>query len=70
MANMAQSIRMALHYGEKYLGVKDILDKMWERHLVEFSLRHKGLRLHGIPRWMNRGIVSCAMVSHLRGNVV
>ncbi len=24
MANMAQAIRMALHYGEKYLGVKDI----------------------------------------------
>ena len=24
MANMAQAIRMALHYGEKHLGVQDI----------------------------------------------
>jgi hypothetical protein len=29
MANMAQAIRMALHYAEENLGVTDIFGKMW-----------------------------------------
>ena len=51
LANMAQAIRMALHYGEENLNVTDILAKC--RSASWRVLHHRASKMPGILRSMN-----------------
>lgn len=61
MANMAQAIRMALHYGEKYLGVKDVFGQDVGAPLGGAFTVTQGLKTSWNSPLDERGIISMAM---------
>jgi 2-oxoisovalerate dehydrogenase E1 component beta subunit len=61
MANMAQAIRMALHYGEKKLGVKDIFGQDVGAPLGGVFTATQGLKTAWNAPLDERGIVGMAM---------
>jgi 2-oxoisovalerate dehydrogenase E1 component beta subunit len=61
MANMAQAIRMALHYGEKHLGVKDIFGEDVGPPLGGVFTATQGLTTTWNSPLDERGIIGAAM---------
>lgn len=61
MANMAQAIRMALHYGEKHLGVKDIFGQDVGAPLGGVFTATQGLKTAWNTPLDERGIIGMAM---------
>ena len=61
MANMAQAIRMALHYGEKHLGVKDIFGQDVGAPLGGVFTATQGLSTTWNTPLDERGIIGMAM---------
>lgn len=61
MANMAQAIRMALHYGEKHLGVKDIFGQDVGAPLGGVFTATQGLKTTWNTPLDERGIIGMAM---------
>ena len=61
MANMAQAIRMALHYGETYLGVKDIFGQDVGAPLGGAFTATQGLKTSWNSPLDERGIIGMAM---------
>lgn len=61
MANMAQSIRLALHYGEKYLNVKDIFGQDVGAPLGGVFTATQGLSTTWNTPLDERGIIGMAM---------
>lgn len=61
MANMAQSIRLALHYGEKHLGVKDIFGQDVGAPLGGVFTATQGLKTAWNAPLDERGIIGMAM---------
>jgi 2-oxoisovalerate dehydrogenase E1 component beta subunit len=61
MANMAQAIRMALHYGEEKLGVKDVFGQDVGAPLGGVFTCTQGLKSAWNTPLDERGIVGCAM---------
>lgn len=68
MANMAQAIRMALHYGEKNLGVKDIFGQDVGAPLGGVFTVTQGLKTTWNTPLDERGIVGMAMGLALAGS--
>jgi 2-oxoisovalerate dehydrogenase E1 component beta subunit len=60
MANMAQAIRMALHYGEKHLGVKDIFGQDVGMPLGGVFTASQGLKTSWNTPLDERGIIGMA----------
>ena len=67
MANMAQALRMALHYGEKHLELKDIFGEDVGPPLGGVFTVTQGLKTAWNSPLDERGIVSCAMGIALTG---
>src|SRR5581483_5009769 len=61
MANMAQAIRMALHYGEENLGVKEIFGEDVGPPLGGVFTATQGLKTAWISPLAERGIVGAAL---------
>ncbi len=61
MANMAQAIRMALHFGEKHLGVKDIFGQDVGAPLGGVFTATQGLKTAWNTPLDERGIIGMAM---------
>lgn len=61
MANMAQSIRMALHYGETHLGVKDVFGQDVGAPLGGVFTATQGLKTSWNAPLDERGIIGMAM---------
>ncbi|MGZ5279159.1 MAG: alpha-ketoacid dehydrogenase subunit beta, partial [Pseudobdellovibrionaceae bacterium] len=61
MANMAQAIRMALHYGEKHLDVKDIFGQDVGAPLGGVFTATQGLKTTWNTPLDERGIIGMAM---------
>ncbi len=61
MANMAQAIRMALHYGEKHLGIKDIFGEDVGPPLGGVFTVTQGLQTTWNSPLDERGIIGAAM---------
>ena len=57
MANMAQAIRMALHFAEDSMDVKDVFGQDVGLHWVGFLLQLKAYKLLGIPLWMDEELL-------------
>lgn len=68
MANMAQAIRMALHVGEKSLGVKDIFGQDVGAPLGGVFTATQGLKTTWNAPLDERGIIGCAMGLALAGD--
>lgn len=68
MANMAQAIRMALHYGEEYLGVTDIFGQDVGPPMGGVFTATQGLRTSWNTPLDERGIVGMAMGIALTGS--
>lgn len=68
MANMAQAIRMALHYGEKNLGVKDIFGQDVGAPLGGVFTASQGLKTAWNTPLDERGIISMAMGIAMAGD--
>jgi 2-oxoisovalerate dehydrogenase E1 component beta subunit len=68
MANMAQAIRMALHYGEKHLGVTDIFGEDVGAPLGGVFTATQGLQTTWNSPLDERGIVSMAMGIAMAGD--
>lgn len=68
MANMAQAIRMALHYGEKHLGVKDIFGQDVGAPLGGVFTATQGLKTAWNAPLDERGIIGMAMGIALAGD--
>jgi 2-oxoisovalerate dehydrogenase E1 component beta subunit len=68
MANMAQSIRMALHIGETKLGVKDIFGQDVGAPLGGVFTATQGLKTAWNAPLDERGIIGCAMGISLTGD--
>jgi len=69
MANMAQSIRMALHYGEKHLGVKDIFGQDVGAPMGGVFTATQGLETTWNTPLDERGIVGAAMGIAMTGDI-
>ena len=67
MANMAQALRMALHYGEKHLGVKDIFGQDVGAPLGGVFTVTQGLKTAWNTPLDERGIVGMALGIGLTG---
>src|ERR1700749_2071026 len=67
MANMAQAIRMALHFGESNLGVKDIFGQDVGPPLGGVFTQTQGLRTTWNTPLDERGIIGAAMGLALAG---
>jgi 2-oxoisovalerate dehydrogenase E1 component beta subunit len=67
MANMAQAIRMALHYGEKKLGVTDIFGEDVGAPLGGVFTATQGLETAWNSPLDERGIISTALGLGLSG---
>lgn len=61
MANMAQAVRMALHYGEKHLGVSDIFGQDVGAPLGGVFTATQGLKNSWNAPLDERGIIGMAM---------
>lgn len=68
MANMAQAIRMALHYGEEHLGVKDIFGQDVGAPLGGVFTATQGLKTAWNTPLDERGIIGMAMGLGLAGD--
>ncbi len=68
MSNMAQSIRMALHYGEKHLGVKDIFGQDVGAPLGGVFTATQGLKTTWNTPLDERGIIGMAMGIAMTGD--
>lgn len=68
MANMAQSIRMALHYGETHLGVKDIFGQDVGAPLGGVFTATQGLKTTWNSPLDERGIIGMAMGIAMAGD--
>lgn len=68
MANMAQAIRMALHYGEKHLGVKDIFGQDVGAPLGGVFTATQGLETTWNAPLDERGIIGMAMGIAMAGD--
>ncbi len=68
MANMAQAIRMALHYGEKYLDVKDIFGQDVGAPLGGVFTASQGLKTAWNAPLDERGIIGTAMGIAMAGD--
>lgn len=68
MANMAQAIRMALHYGESQLGVKDIFGQDVGAPLGGVFTATQGLKTSWNTPLDERGIISYAMGIAMAGD--
>ncbi|MBT4761260.1 MAG: alpha-ketoacid dehydrogenase subunit beta [Bdellovibrionaceae bacterium] len=68
MASMAQAIRMALHYGEKHLDVKDIFGEDVGAPLGGVFTCTQGLETTWNTPLDERGIIGCAMGVALTGD--
>lgn len=68
MANMAQAIRMALHYGEKYLDVKDIYGQDVGAPLGGVFTATQGLKTAWNAPLDERGIIGMAMGIAMTGD--
>lgn len=68
MANMAQAIRMALHYGEKNLGVKDIFGQDVGAPLGGVFTATQGLQTTWNAPLDERGIIGMAMGIAMAGD--
>lgn len=68
MANMAQAIRMALHYGEKNLGVKDIFGQDVGAPLGGVFTATQGLKTAWNSPLDERGIIGVAMGIAMAGD--
>ena len=68
MASVAQAIRMALHYGEKHLGVKDIFGQDVGAPLGGVFTATQGLQTAWNTPLDERGIISMAMGMAMTGD--
>lgn len=68
MANMAQAIRMALHYGEKHLALKDIFGQDVGAPLGGVFTATQGLKTSWNTPLDERGIISMAMGIAMTGD--
>lgn len=68
MANMAQAIRMALHYGEKHLEVKDVFGQDVGAPLGGVFTATQGLKTSWNTPLDERGIISMAMGIAMTGD--
>src|SRR3989338_8702163 len=68
MANMAQAIRMALHYGEKHLAVKDIFGQDVGMPLGGVFTCTQGLETTWNAPLDERGIIGAAMGIAMTGD--
>lgn len=68
MANMAQAIRMGLHYGEKHLGVKDIFGQDVGAPLGGVFTATQGLKTAWNAPLDERGIIGTAMGIAMAGD--
>lgn len=68
MASVAQAIRMALHYGEKHLGVKDIFGQDVGAPLGGVFTATQGLKTAWNSPLDERGIISMAMGIAMTGD--
>lgn len=68
MANMAQAIRMALHYGEKNLGVKDVFGQDVGAPLGGVFTATQGLKTAWNSPLDERGIIGMAMGIAMAGD--
>jgi 2-oxoisovalerate dehydrogenase E1 component beta subunit len=68
MANMAQAVRLALHYGEKELGVKDIFGQDVGAPLGGVFTATQGLKTAWNTPLDERGIISMAMGIAMAGD--
>lgn len=68
MANMAQAIRMALHYGEKHLQVKDVFGQDAGAPLGGVFTATQGLKTSWNTPLDERGIISMAMGIAMAGD--
>ncbi len=69
MANMAQSIRMALHYGEKHLDVKDVFGQDVGAPMGGVFTATQGLETSWNTPLDERGIVGTAMGIAMTGDI-
>lgn len=67
MANMAQAIRMALHYGEEHLGVTDVFGEDVGPPMGGVFTASQGLKTTWNSPLDERGIIGCAMGLALAG---
>src|SRR5690554_8023770 len=67
MANMAQAIRMALHYGETHLGVTDIFGQDVGMPLGGVFTQTQGLKKSWNTPLDERGIIGMAMGLSMAG---
>ena len=68
MASVAQAIRMALHYGEKHLGVKDIFGQDVGAPLGGVFTATQGLKTAWNSPLDERGIIGVAMGIAMTGD--